>query len=99
MPWGPGADKAEDLESAWAISSCVRRGGLSHSVSLEGGGKAALGGKRWPTRASFICCWVSALSSEGKRRGAQPEANLVTVQSLWRVTGAGRRTSAYVLGP
>ena len=82
MPSAPGADEEEDLENAWAISSLVRGGVEVCCLSLGGGEKAALGGKKWPSRASFICCGVSAPGSEGKRGGARPEANLFAVHRL-----------------
>ena len=44
-----------------------------------------MGGKKWPSRASFICCGVSAPGREGKRGGALPEVNLVAVHRFWGV--------------
>ena len=49
------------------------------------GEKAALGGRKWPNRASFICCGVSASGREEKWGGAQPEANLFAVHRFWEV--------------
>jgi len=63
----------------------MRGGADLWGLSLEGGEKAALGGKKWPSRASFICCGVSALGWEGKRGGARPEANLFAVHRFWGV--------------
>ena len=51
----------------------------------RGGKKAALGEKKWPSRASFTCCEVSALGREGKRGGAWPEVNLFAVHRFWGV--------------
>ena len=45
----------------------------------RGGEKAAVGGLKWPSRASFIGCGVSAPGREGKRRGARLEANRFAV--------------------
>ena len=73
------------MESAWAISFLVRGGVELCGLSLGKGEKAALGGKKWPSRASFICCGVSVPGSEGKLGGAQPEANLFAVHRLWGV--------------
>ena len=47
--------------------------------------KPSLGGKKWPSRASFICCGVSAPRREGKRGVARPEANLFAVYRFWGV--------------
>ena len=54
-------------------------------LSLGGGEKAALEGKKWPNRASFICCWVSAPGREGNRGGAWPEAKPFAVHMFWGV--------------
>jgi len=67
MPLGPGADEEEDLESAWAISCVVRGGADLCGRSLGGGEKAALGGKKCPSRASFICSGVLAAGEGGKQ--------------------------------
>ena len=84
-PSGLGADEEEDLESAWVISSLVRGGVKLCSLSLGRGEKAAFGGKKWPSRAGFICCRVSAQGREGKREGARPEANLFAIYRFWGV--------------
>jgi len=79
MPLGPGADEEQNVESAWLIPSLVRRGVELCCLSLGGGANAVLEGKKWPIRASYICCGVSAPGSEGKRGGARPEVNLFAV--------------------
>jgi len=85
MPSGPGAEEEENLEIAWAISSLVGGGVELCGLSLGGGQNGALGGKKWLSRASFICCGVSALGREGKQGGARPEANLFAIHRFWGV--------------
>ena len=50
-----------------------------------GGEKAALGGTKWPNRASSICCRVPAPRGEGKHGGAPPEANIFAFHRVWGV--------------
>jgi len=78
------------MGSAWAISSLVRGGVALCGLSLGGGVKAAFGGKKWPSRASFICRGVSAPGRERKRGEAQPEANLFAVHRFWGVAESGK---------
>jgi len=73
------------LESAWAISSLVRGGAELCGLNQGGGEEDALGGKKWPSRASFICCGVSDPVREAKRGGARPEANLFALHRFWGV--------------
>ena len=85
LPSGPGADEEEHWESAWVIYSLVRGGVELGGLSLGGGEKAALRGKKWPSRAWFIGFGVSAPGWEGNRGGAQPEVNLFAVYRFWGV--------------
>ena len=97
MPAGSGADKEEDLESAWAISSFVRGGVELCGLSLGGGEKGALGAKKWLNRALFICCGVSAPWREGKRGAAQPEANHFAVHKFWGVVESSKEDQCLFL--
>jgi len=63
----------------------VREGVELCGLSLGGGEKAPLGGKKWPGRASFIRCGVSAPGREGKPGGARPEATLFAIHRFWGV--------------
>ena len=72
IPSGPGAEVGEHLERAAAISSVVRGGTNWCGLSLGGGEKGSLGGKKWSRRTSFICHGVLAPGREGKRSWARP---------------------------
>ena len=72
IPSGPGADVGEHFESAVAISSVVRGGADLFGLSLGGGEKGSLGGKKCSRSTLFICCGFSAPGREGKRGWARP---------------------------
>ena len=76
------------MERAAAISSVFRGGADLCGLSLGGGEKGSLGGKKWFRRTLFICSGVSAPGREGNRGWARPSANLLAVQRLWGVAAS-----------
>ena len=72
IPSGPGAEVGEHVERANAISSIVKGGAVLCGLSLGGGEKGSLVGKKWSNRTLFICWEVTAPGREGKRGCAWP---------------------------
>ena len=61
----------------------------------RGGRQGCFGGEKWPSRAWFICCVVSAPGRDGNRGGACPEATCFAVLRFWGVADSRKEDQCF----